>query len=130
MKTYTKEQYLDWLFSQPDDRPLIMDMANYDGSKQNHKCGCIGVEFFRDHSKDETRTSFRTGFSGSTLQAVDDPSVVEAEIKDVNPFNDINCNANSKGALSVRNFGQAKIVMKRAYPQETAKYKQTIKNTW
>jgi hypothetical protein len=41
MKTYTKEELIDWVMKQPDERPVYMGDGNNDG------CGCVMTQFLR-----------------------------------------------------------------------------------
>ena len=45
MKPYTKEQFLEWLSEQPDDRPLDM---NGGGRLGNPRCECLFSAFLND----------------------------------------------------------------------------------
>ena len=43
MKTYTEAQLIDWVFKQPDNRPVYMACGN---NKAN-KVGCVMIQFLR-----------------------------------------------------------------------------------
>lgn len=49
MKKYTKEQFLEWIANQPDDRKLDM---NCGGTVGNPNCECLLSAFLNDHKSE------------------------------------------------------------------------------
>jgi hypothetical protein len=47
MKKITKQQMIDFIMAQPDDRPINMRQNEFDVNKDD--CGCLMVEFAKDY---------------------------------------------------------------------------------
>jgi len=45
MKTYTEQEFFDWIKEQPEERPVAMTLSTVDTDKGY---GCIMTEFMRD----------------------------------------------------------------------------------
>lgn len=45
----TQEQFVQWIYDQPDDRPVDMHQPNNFFLKKKDGCGCLMVEYAKDN---------------------------------------------------------------------------------
>lgn len=57
MITFTKEEFLRWVFSQPDENPVDMKSS----SVEDKGCGCLMVQFLKSKEFDKVDSTFFCG---------------------------------------------------------------------
>jgi hypothetical protein len=92
MKKYIKEQLIEWMFKQPDDRPVDMSTG------YNKGCGCLITQFLRSESVEFNHARVSGHFT------LGDEIVGEIDLGDIIILDLFECKANTVR----KNFGDLK----------------------